>query len=399
MVPSLVKPISLLFIALFNSILGLSVLFPILAPLGRELGFTELQVGMFSTAYALMQFLISPYWGRKSERIGRKPVMLTGILGFAITFFLFAVAAELGMRGVLPRLTVFALMLVARLLGGTFSSATLPTAQAYVADVTGRADRTSGMAVIGAAFGLGVIFGPGIGAALSHVSLLAPVYFSSAVALLNALFVWWKLPEPKSHVEAREPTPLSLRDARVWPLLAVGLVATLASVAMEQTIAFYFQDRLHLDAAHTPRPVGEALVAYGLVAVFVQGYLIRRFKWPPLVLLKSGIPIALAGFVAFVFAKGFTGLTIALVLQGLGQGLAMPGVTAALSLAVGDDEQGAVAGLNSSSQAFGRMLGPLVGTGLYELHPEYPYALSAALLAMVLVFLFASRRVREAVRS
>ncbi len=391
------KPITLLFIALFNSILGLSVLFPILAPLGRQLGFTELQVGLFSAAYALMQFLISPYWGRRSERIGRKPVMLTGIIGFGVTFFLFAVAAQLGFDHMLPNLVVYGLMLATRFLGGTFSSATLPTAQAYVADVTGRSDRTSGMALIGAAFGLGVIFGPGIGAALSHISLLAPVYFSSGVAMLNALFVWWKLPEPKQHIHPKPPVPLSMRDSRIWPLLAVGLAATLASVAMEQTVAFYFQDRLHLDAAHTPRPVGMALVAYGLVAVFAQGYLIRRFRWPPLLLLRGGLPIALAGFITFIFAHSFAVLTLALVLQGFGQGLAMPGVTAALSLAVGDNEQGAVAGLNSSAQAFGRMLGPVVGTGLYEIHPQYPYMLSAVLLVIVLAFLMTSQRVREAV--
>jgi len=119
----------LLFLTLFNSILGLSILFPIIGPLARELGLSEFQTGLFSTAYALMQFLMSPYWGRKSEEVGRKPVLLVGILGFSVSFFLFAVFAQLRFAGVLGVSTTFALLLLARLVGGTFSSATLPTAR------------------------------------------------------------------------------------------------------------------------------------------------------------------------------------------------------------------------------------------------------------------------------
>src|SRR5581483_3013017 len=163
---------AILFIALFNSILGLSVLFPILAPLGRQLGLVEVQVGALSTAYALMQLIVSPVWGRRSERVGRKPVLLTGVIGFAVSFLLFALVAELGYRGVIGGLPLFFGLLVSRAVGGTFSSATIPTAQAYVADTTGRSDRTAGMAVIGAAFGLGIVFGPPIGALLSMISLL-----------------------------------------------------------------------------------------------------------------------------------------------------------------------------------------------------------------------------------
>ncbi|WP_456413648.1 MFS transporter, partial [Oceanithermus profundus] len=284
------SPMALLFLTLFNSMLGLSVLFPIVAPLARELGLSEFQVGTFSTAYALMQFLLAPYWGRLSEVKGRKPILLMGILGFSISFFAFAFVAQLGLAGALGTGLIYGLMLAARLFGGTFSSATLPTAQAYVADVTGKADRTAGMAVIGAAFGLGVIFGPAIGAALAGISLLVPVYFSATLALFNALFVWFMLPEPARHVHLHKPPSLSFLDPRVLPLLVVGLAVSLSSVAMETTVAFYFQDRLGLTPEGTARAVGIALVIYGLVAVFVQGFLIRKFKWPGMGVLKSSPP-------------------------------------------------------------------------------------------------------------
>jgi len=386
--------LGLLFLTLFNSVLGLSLLFPILGPLGRELGLSEVQVGLFSTGYALMQFLLAPYWGKRSER-GRKPVLLLGILGFALSFLLFGLFALLGQEGLLSPSLLFPLLLLARLLGGAFSSATLPTAQAYVADVTGRENRTAGMALLGAAFGLAVILGPALGAGLAALlGLLAPVFFASAIALLNALFVALTLPESRPH-GARAGGSLSPFDPRVFPLLLLGLALNLSGVALEQTIAFYFQDRLGLSGVETARRVGMALVLYGLVAVLIQGFLVRKLSWPPKTLLLLGLPVGILGFSLLVVAHTFPLLALGLALQGAGAALAGPGVTAALSLAGGEGEQGLVAGLNSAAQALGRMLGPLLGTGLYRLMPEAPYLLGAGLLGLSLLFLPALfRRVR-----
>ncbi len=386
------RPRALLFITVFNSILGLSVLFPVLPPLGRALGLSELEVGSLSTSYALMQFLLSPMWGRRSERVGRKPVLLVGILGFSASFAAFALVAHFGLRGGLSHMAIFAGLLAARLFGGAFSSATIPTAQAYIADTTERDDRTAGMALIGAAFGLGIVFGPAIGAGLATISLLAPVYFSAAFALVNAAFVWFKLPEPERHVQSSGEARSGVLTKRLWPLLLVGLSLSLSSVAMEQTVAFYYQDRLGLSAQGTARTVGLALVFYGIVAVFAQGYIVRRTGLSPTTLMRVGVPIALAGFVGLSFSHHFWELTLSLAVQGLGQGLAMPGVSAAVSLGVADNEQGAAAGLNSSSHALGRMLGPVLGTSLYQLRPEYPYWFSAGLLTVLLLCLGVATR-------
>lgn len=391
------SPLSLIFLALFNSILGLSVLFPILGPLGRQLGLGELQVGSLTAAYALAQFVGSPYWGRKSEVVGRKPVILRGILGFALTFLAFGLLSHLGLAGTLTGTPLYLSLLAARLIGGLYSSATLPTAQAYVADVTERADRTSGMAMIGAAFGLAIVFGPAIGATLAPFGLLVPVYLSSGIAFLNAIFVVFRLPEPTRRARPAEAQELSPIASKVWPLLSIGFATTVASVSMEQTVAFYYQDRLQLTPTGAARAVGYSLVVYGVVAVLVQGLFVRKVKWPPLRLLRTGVPLAAAGLVLFIFARALPLLIVAMALQGLGQALAMPGVTAAMSLSVSDHEQGAVAGLNSSSQALGRTLGPILGTGLYQIRPEYPYAAGAGLLLLVLSFLLFSpiRAVQE----
>jgi len=122
-----------LFLTIFVAMLGLSVLFPIIAPLSRQLGLTETQAGWFSTAYSLMQFVFAPIWGSRSERVGRKPVLQTGLVGFAVSFGLFGLFAVLGLNGVLSGTLLFVLLVASRLLGGVLSSATLPTAQAMMA--------------------------------------------------------------------------------------------------------------------------------------------------------------------------------------------------------------------------------------------------------------------------
>ena len=155
------SPRFLIFVAVFNSILGLSVLFPVLPPLGRELGLSEFEVGSLSAAYSFMQFAVSPAWGRRSERVGRKPVLLTGILGFSLSFFAFYAVAHFGLKGLLSPALIYGLLLLTRLAGGALSSATLPTAHAFIADTTDRKTRTSGMALMGAAFGLGIVFEAG----------------------------------------------------------------------------------------------------------------------------------------------------------------------------------------------------------------------------------------------
>lgn len=384
----------LLFFALFNSILGLSVLFPVLGPLGRSLHLSETEIGLVSTGYALTQLLFAPFWGRLSETRGRKPVLLVGIVGYAIGFALFGASIVLAQHMELSHGLLVGSMVGARMLGGALSSATLPTAQALAADLSDQKSRTAAMGLIGAAFGLAVIFGPGIGAAIAHFfGLLAPVWLSVGLALANAVLVSLRLHEPARKTHAAHGPALWPVAKKVPALLAVSFVATLSSVAMEQTIAFAFQDRLGLTADETPARVGMGLVAYGIVAVFAQGFLVRRYAIAPRTLVLVGLPIAMVGMALLVFVTSFPLLVVALTLQGLGQGLVLPGVTSALSLGASDTEQGAIAGLNASAQGLARLLGPLVGAHLYQLSGALPYELAAALLLSALVFVMLSRDV------
>ena len=374
----------LLFLALFMSIVGFSILFPILAPLSRSLGLTEVEVGWLSTSYSLMQFIGSPYFGKLSEKIGRKPVLLIGVFGFAVSFGSFGTVVYLGQLGKLPHTALFGLLISARVMGGLLSSATLPAAQAYIADITERSERASGMAIVGAAFGLGLIFGPVIGAVLSRFGLLMPIWVSMGVALLNGLFILTSLPVMGRQTIEEAPHHEGI-VRRTWPILALAFVTVLASVAMEQTIAFLYQDTLRLTAKNTAHYVGIALGVYGMSAVMAQGFVARRLQWSPQTLVRVGVPIGIFGFGGLIVAHSFGLLTASMAIQGFGYGLTLPGLSALLSVSVGDGEQGEVAGFNSSTQALGRTVGPLIGTSLYRIDSRYPYSLSLVMLVGVLL--------------
>lgn len=177
----------LLFASLVCVGLGQSLLFTVLPPLGRAMGMVEWQVGTIFAFSGAMWFLMSPYWGRKSDVWGRKPVVLLGITAYGVSMSLFLLMVKIGMLGLLPLAIAFPLMVLTRGIFGMVGSGSFPAAQAYVADRTTRAERTSNVALINASFGVGVIFGPGLGAMLSGIDLLAPLYAVAAIAFLSEI--------------------------------------------------------------------------------------------------------------------------------------------------------------------------------------------------------------------
>ncbi|MDW8247185.1 MAG: MFS transporter [Sandaracinaceae bacterium] len=387
---------ALLFLAIFGSILGLTILFPILGPLGRSLGLSETEIGSISTGYALAQFLTAPFWGKQSEKWGRKKVILVGLFGFCFGFAAFGWIAMLGLQGSVNHKALIAGLIASLFLGGALCAATLPTAQAYAADFSETSDRTRAMAAVGAAFGLAIVVGPGIGALAARIGgLLAPIWLSVILSLVNALLVTLFLPEPKRrHQSTNSPGLLNVAQ-KVPHLLIAGFATTMASVAMEQTIAFVFEDRLKLRHDEAPGWIGIGLVAYGISAVFAQGILVRSFSLSPRALLLSGLPLAAISMALLAIANSFTLLLICLACQGLGQGMIGPGITAALSLGVDQNEQGTIAGIHSSSQALGRLAGPLVGGGLYEWSEKYPYIFGAGLFFLLLILLSNSKELKS----
>lgn len=393
--------IGLLFLAVFGATMGQTILFPILPPLSREVGISEFQLGVLISVAAATVVLMSPPWGRASDAWNRKPVLLAGMMGSILSLYAFAAVSQFGLAGALSAPVVFALMLATRgVMFGASLAAVPVSAQAYVADITaGDKERTKGIATIGAGQGLALVVGPALGGLLAGIGLLAPLYFAPSLVLVVAVLAWRLLPKPLRQTERRRPPRVSPLDARVWPFLLTGFGLFLSLSVVQVTIGFLYQDRLALSTQQTAQTTGLGLFAAGVGFLVAQAVLVPRLGWPPLRLMRAGIPVAFAGFLILIFADSFALLTLGLATLGLGLGLGVPGYTAAPTLLVESDEQGGVAGLIGANNALTFVFGPLVGTALYGLGPVYPYALSAVLISALFVFVLLHPGVRQVARA
>lgn len=385
----------LLFACLACVGLGQSLLFTVLPPLARILGLSEWKVGAVFAFSGLMWFLMSPFWGRRSDRWGRKPVILLGVFSYGLSMALLVVAIEASMRGWLALAVAFPLMVLFRGLFGIVGSGAFPAAQAYVADRTRRFERTANIALMNASFGVGVVLGPGLGALLIGFGLLAPLYAVAAIAFLSAAAVALFLREPRAERRERvRSARMSFLDRRILPLVAAGVTMSICQSATMQTAAFFTMDLLSLTPESAALKSGVALTVAAAASLAVQIVAIRRFDLGPRVLLFWGCGVALVGYVLFLLSDSYLAIVLALVCHGVGLGMLRPGLGSAASLAVGPGEQGAAAGLIMATGPVGHVLSPFVVMPLYQAYIFSPYVLNAALMAGLTVYLLTSSRVR-----
>jgi MFS family permease len=391
------RALRILFLCLVCIGIGQSMLFSILPPAARAIGITPFQVSTIFATSASIWVFVSPWWGRRSDLRGRRPIILMGLLGYALSMFSLAVVIELGLAKLLPAVAIYPMLIVARSLFALLGSGTGPASQAYVADRTSRTDRTAGVALVSAAMGVGETIGPGVGALLATVDLLAPLYLSAGLAVLSGFMIHRYLPEdgPPHEPSAARPPRLSFFDARVTPfvLISASLQAVRATTVI--TLAFFLQDTLHLSAEQTVRYSGGGFVTMAVAALLAQLVLVQRLRPTARRMLRSGVPLALAAFVVFSLAYSYTAYLAGLVLLGVGLGLMRPGSAAGASLSVEAHEQGAVAGLVTGVAVIGNVFGPMLGTSLYAINPIGPYVLNAVLMGIAWSLLFANRRLRH----
>lgn len=391
------RAIMLLFVCLIANGVGQTLMFAILPPLARDLGLSEFQVGSIFAVSAMIWVFSSAFWGARSDRWGRRPVILIGLAAFGISTLAFASVMQFGLWGVIAPMTTYILLVATRSIFGIFGSGAYPASQAYIADRTSARERTEGMATLNAAFGLGAAIGPGIGAALIVLGVIAPLYFVAFMALTSAAAIWLLLPERSRPHEREVPKPLSWFDPRVFPFVVFSVVQGTAGSIPIQTVAFIIRDTLHTATADTQQLTGVALMCSAIAALFAQFVLVQRFKLTTKFLINAGILIALVSNLLVIVAPNYGLIVFALVMSGLGFGMLRPGFAAAASLSVSTEEQGSIAGLTGGASAAGFIFAPLVGNALYSWNPSYPYWLGALLLAGLFVFVLKSRRLKVAV--
>ena len=383
----------ILLVALVGVGFGFTVLFAILAPLGREVGLSELQISSIIAASSLTVFLVSPRWGRLSDRWGRKPVMITGLLGYACGNFLFASVFHAALIGALLPLSAYLFLILTRVMHASVMSAIMPASSAYMADITNLATRTKGMGAVGAANNLGGILGPALGGLLAGITLLTPLWVASALALTTAIFVIFFLPaSPQPKLKRDQPSAkLSYFDPRILPYIIVGTMMFIGMALVQQTLAFRFQDVLQLTAVETAQTFGAAMGLSAAASLVSQLGLMQRFNLQPLQWLRIAMPILAIAFACLAMANTQWLLVVAMLLQGAGMGLAGPAFMAGASMAVRAEEQGAVAGIAGSCGPLGFTIGPLLGGFFYQIQPDLPYWFTFVLYLPLIVFVLRTR--------
>jgi predicted MFS family arabinose efflux permease len=363
--------LAILFIIVFIDLLGFGMVIPVMALYAERLGAPDDQIGWLMTGYSLMQFVFTPVWGRLSDHLGRRPLLLVSIAMTAVGFVGYAVAPSFGW------------LVASRIFAGA-ATANIAIAQAYIADVTPPEGRAKGMGLIGAAFGLGFVLGPAAGGLLSSISLAAPGYAAAALAAANGVAAYFILPEPAQRAVAARRSHLpalldELRRPGIRRLIVIYLLSVLAFSAMEATFALVAAHRYELDE----RQVSWVFAFIGVVVVIVQGGLIgplaRRFGEKPL--LVAGLLLQAVGLAVIPFAVGTVGLLAACVPLSVGSGLSSPALSSLLSRSARAEDQGGTLGIGQAAAALGRIAGPISATKAYHhLWLGAPYLGGAALL-------------------
>lgn len=351
-------------------------------PLVRELGLAEWHGGLIITLAGVCWMLLSRAWGRASDAHGRKPVLLTGIGGFAIAYLLLGAAIDLALTrrpGVLIALTMLALL---RGLIGSFYAAIPPASAALIADRTGPERRAQGMAVLGAANGVGIILGPLMGGLLAVYGLDVPMYAAAMLPLL-ALFVLWRTLPAEAAPGGTDAPAVRLTDPRLrLPLAIMLLVVSCVNVA-QLCVGFFVLDRLGLNAAQGARMAGLTMAGVGVALIGVQAVMSRMPGVSLHFWLSGGALLAAAGFAGVTLVWDSWSLVVSYAVCAAGLGVVFPACQALAANSVTATEQGVAAGTLSAAQGVAMVAAPLAGTALYGIFPELPYIMAAAALILM----------------
>ncbi len=375
------KSLAILMPALIAFSMGQTVLFALAGPVARDIGLSEFQVGMIVASAAVVFVIASPIWGRISDHWGRKRVIVFGLTSYGIVSILFALALRSGLDGITTAATTFFLLLMLRVTYAALGGGIQPAATGFMADVSSKESRSAAVALIGASFGIGSILGPAAAAALVGFGILAPLYIIAVYGLIMAALSFLLLEEPARAVNGNEKTEgFSFRT--ILPLLMVSFCLYTVFAILQQTAAFYVQDFLQSDSMTAARMTGYCFMTLALAGLLMQGGLIQALKPRPEILLLSGFPIFLIGLWVYGSAGAFWQILVAMGLMGTGFGLVNPGITAAVSLRTSEQTQGQAAGYIQSAASIGFIVGPLLGTGLYQISPVYTVLLAGVMLTL-----------------
>lgn len=391
------KRIAILFITIFIDLLGFGIVIPILPNLAKSLASDaslsmepDVAVGLVAAVFSAIQFLFAPLFGALSDRVGRRPVILGSIIVNALGYAIFGLAGN------------FLILLLSRVISG-FGSANISAAQAYIADISDAKDRAKKMGIIGAAFGLGFVFGPPIGGWLYELGDLTYVgFFAASLCLINFLLALKMLPESNTNIGGvkRKPIDTFKGMAKAWrveiigELLLINFIYISAFSMMQINASILWKEHYSL----TPAEIGNIFGIIGVFSAIVQGGLIGVFqkKFGLNKMLLWGCPIAGLGLtlIPLPSVEWFYPVQIlAILLLALSNGLLMPSINSLVSLHSPANAQGSMLGILQSMGSLARAIGPVISGFLYAQYYQLPYFAGGFL--MLITFLMASLLYRK----
>jgi MFS family permease len=423
--PQVDRTFAILFMVMFTIAAGNTALQSVLPALGRSLGVHDAAVAATFSVSAVLWTLVAPYWANRSERKGRRAMVLVGLMGLTLSLALCGAFLVAGINRWLAPGAAFACFVLARMIYGAFGSAAPPAVQAIVAARTSREERTRALTLLGSAFGLGTILGPAIAPylVLGHlwgggpeIGLAGPALMGGAGALAMWIAVARYLPRDADSVASQgavssypsiggqasgasaiaatapKAEAVAYLDPRVRGWIICGLVLGHAQAAAGQVIGFLIIDRLGLSPIAAVEATGLVLMIGAGSALLAQWGIIPLLNLNPRQLMLWGLGLSAAGFAATASATSLYGIATSYALATLGFGFSRPGFTAGASLAVGQAAQGSVAGKVTSVNGAGFILGPTIGVVLYGIGRPLPYLGAAAALLVLLLYGWISLR-------
>jgi DHA1 family multidrug resistance protein-like MFS transporter len=373
------KSFAIIIIILITIFIGFGLIIPVFPVIVQDAGLPEYHLGLMLALYSAASFLASPLWGAWSDRIGRRPIIMIGLIGFSVSFFLFGISSN-----------VLWIMYTSRILGGLFSGAATACAIAYIADITSEQDRTKGMGLAGMSIGLGFIFGPAIGGLLSYFGHMVPFFAASLLSLATAIFAYFNLAE---SLPEEKRTSLEQPKASRWNafqgslkyLYVLSFVVAFSLAGLESTFQFFEMEVIQV----TTYEIGIMFAISGIVGAVMQGVVVRKFvkNGDESRVIQIGLIISSLGFLLILFSSSFWTATLYLAVFAAGNSLIRPCVTSLITqkTTVG---QGVATGLISSMDSLGRIMGPLMATFLYQFNIQMPFWVGAVLTLMAILLVF-----------
>jgi MFS transporter, DHA1 family, multidrug resistance protein len=357
--------------------LGFGMVIPVYPFFVQQLGAGGSALGLLMATGALTELIFAPLWGSVSDRTGRKPILMVGMVGYGLAMVLFGLSTELWM------------LFAARAFSGVLSAATLATSMAYIADSTGEKERGGGMGALGGAAGLGIILGPGLGGWLATGSLSTPFFIAAAMSLLSLLLIALLLPETLPREARAVEGRIGLVDFRaLWdglrgPIAGLLLLVFLGTVGTSNFEAIFGLYALNV-LGYGPERVGAILTVVGIVAVISRGLLtgLATRRWGEAAVIKGALLAGAAAFLLLLLARDHAAVLATTGLFVLATAFFRPAVHSLTSqrATVG---QGAAMGLSSSFVSLGRVVGPIWAGAVYDVNPSYPYLSGTVILFLV----------------